>query len=179
MFFRLKKWQKLGFIGVAGFAVVLLLIFYSIGFFDRSLPTPCEGSDCPLPLLDESLTIQQLVIEDSSIAPKEIFIANGEIVALTVVNRDGVFHKLRWLKGDGNGFIKGEEVFVEPNKEIIINGFFAALPGFTGKKYNVSKVGTGNSVTGPFPVIELTHSYLIVCNTCIGENPQVKISLEE
>lgn len=170
----MKKRLRLGVLAIACFIIVLLLILFSTGFFNRELPQRCVGEGC-ISLSDISISEQRIIIEGSSVDLKEILIEKNRGVGLTVLNNDGKIHVVLQLfkNPESNEYNVLKEFVVKPNEEIKIIGLL-----------NPSKSISSNVLFSIDPATKATlmashySEYLISCTTCTGESSQVRIVLE-
>jgi hypothetical protein len=172
-----KKYQKLAFSGILTFAIVLFLILFSKGVFNRKLAESCPEGSCPYLFPDDSLIIQPLTIKNASITPNIIPVPKGKILALVVVNDDDKMHKLYELEKSGDEYRVLEKIYVKPNETRIIKGVFKGANIPFGREFNIVEAKPAGK---GYPILNTSSSEVIIsCPTCVGENSQVKIILEK
>jgi len=174
-----NRFFKLGALGILCFIAVFLLILFSSGFFNRSLPQ--RGGDKNSLLLNPaSVKEQNFIIGNSSFiteTPARIVVRRDEGLAITVSNGDSAVHRvLELYKKDGE-FKVFKEFFVGPKEKVVLIGFFNLPTTTSGQMPKLVFVG-GLPLLPPHSQFD-ANEYLISCTTCTGEKSQVKIVLEK
>lgn len=172
--FELNKNKKLFLLAIVVFFVVLFLVLFSGGFFDRALPVRFVGDDCSF-ISDFSLRQEKIFVSGFSLQPvTEIIISENEGVYFSLANSDNENHQILLLCRD-----VAEDDYRILFRELVLPGKNVSMTGLINPGSENSDFSGGISI-GDLSLRSLPDisQCMLSCITCSGEKSQIKVFLE-